>query len=266
MVELPAGEFLMGSPQDERGRVATEGPQRRVVIAKRFALGRFEVTVDQLSAFVADTGLKVGDACQTVDRSTGNLGPPESSFRKPCFESTGSHPTVCVNWHEAQAYVAWLGRRTGKAYRLPSEAEWEYAARAGTTTSYSFGSDEPELCQYARFADLASTFSWRGACRSAATTHGPLSVGALKPNPWGLFDMHGNVWEWVTDCWTPDMKELPTDGSAFALRGDCTVGVVRGGGWTTGFASLRSARRMPALVASRHFATGFRVALSLDQP
>jgi len=266
MVELPAGEFMMGSPQDERGRDWTEGPQRRVVIAKRFALGRFEVTVDQLAAFVADTGISVGDVCQTIDPNSGNLGASEHSFRKPGFQSTGSHPAVCVNWHEAQAYVAWLGRKTGKAYRLAAEAEWEYAARAGTTTSYGFGGDETELCHYARFADLTSAFAWRGACRSATTTHGPLQVGTLEPNAWGLYDMHGNVWEWVADCWTPDAQEIPTDGSPFTRLGDCTAGAVRGGGWTTGFARLRSARRLPWMVASRYVAIGLRVALSLEPP
>jgi formylglycine-generating enzyme required for sulfatase activity/DNA-binding SARP family transcriptional activator len=266
MVELPAGEFMMGSPQDERWREQGEGPQRRVVIAKRFALGRFEVTVDQLAAFVAETGLSLGDTCHMLDPNTASLGPTNHSFRRPGFESTGSHPAVCVSWHEAQAYATWLGRRTGKAYRLPSEAEWEYATRAGTTTSYSFGSDATELCHYGRFADLASTFAWRGGCRSATTTHGPIQVGALKPNPWGLFDMHGNVWEWVSDCWTADIQEIPTDGSAFTRPGYCEVGVIRGGGWTTGYGGLRSAKRMPWVAASHYYAVGLRVALSLERP
>jgi hypothetical protein len=104
---------------------------------------------------------------------------------------------VCISWHEAQAYTAWLRRRTGKQYRLPTEAEWEYAARADTQTSYSFGNDETELCTSARFADLGSRFGWRGGCRSDTATYGPIPVGKLRPNPWGIFDMHGNAWEWV---------------------------------------------------------------------
>jgi formylglycine-generating enzyme required for sulfatase activity/DNA-binding SARP family transcriptional activator len=266
MVELPVGKFVMGSPQGEPGREQTEGPQRRVVIAKRIALGRFEVTVDQLAAFVAETGLSVGNACHTLDPNTARLGPADRSFGEPGFEFTGSHPAVCVSWHEAQAYVTWLRRRTGKAYRLPSEAEWEYAARAGTTTSYSFGNDETQICHYGRFADFASTFAWRGGCRSATTTYGPIQVGLLKPNAWGLFDMHGNVWEWVADCWTPDAREIPTDGSAFTRPGYGEVGVIRGGGWPTGSTGLRSARRMPWTVASHYDALGFRVALSLEGP
>jgi formylglycine-generating enzyme required for sulfatase activity len=266
MVELPAGEFMMGSPQDEWGReAAIEGTQRRVVIGRRFALGRFEVTVDQLQAFVAETSVSPGNACHMLDPNTASLGAADRSFSQPGFKFTGSHPAVCISWHEAQMYVTWLGRRTGKAYRLPSEAEWEYAARAGTTKSYSFGSDPTQLCDYGRFADLTSTFPWRAACPSAATADGPLQVGALKPNAWGLFDMHGNVWEWVADCWTADTLEIPTDGSAFTRPGYCKVGVIRGGGWTTGFLRLRSGHRLPWMVASHYYALGFRVALSLER-
>ena len=266
MVELPVGAFMMGSPEHERGREPVEGPPRRVVIAQRFALGRLEVTVDQFAAYVAETGVVVGNGCQKIDPTTARWGRAEGSFRQPGFDVAGSHPVVCVSWHEAQAYAAWLGRRTGKPYRLPSEAEWEYAARAGTTTSYSFGSDEGQLCDYARFADLGSQFPWRGGCRSDKAAYGPMQVGTLKPNAWGLFDMHGNAWEWVADCWTPDARELPTDASAFMRKGACEVGVVRGGGWPAEPRKLRSAQRMPMLAASRLYHTGFRVALPFGSP
>jgi formylglycine-generating enzyme required for sulfatase activity/DNA-binding winged helix-turn-helix (wHTH) protein len=266
MVELPSGEFMMGSPEDERGREQFEGPQRRVIIAKRFALGVLEVTVDQFETFVAETGMTVGSTCHKVDTNTARWSVTESSFRQPGFNITGSHPAVCVSWHEAQAYAAWLGRRTGKPYRLPSEAEWEYAARAGTTTRYSFGSDESELCRHARFADLGSRFRWRGACRSGETTFGPSHVGRLKPNPWGLFDMHGNAWEWVADCWAADPGGLPTDGSALVRPGICEVGVVRGGSWATEHRKLRSAQRVPMGVADRRHHIGFRVALTRAPP
>jgi len=267
MVTLSAGEFLMGSPQDERGRQDIEGLPRRVTISKRFAVGKFEVTVDQFSAFVADTGITVGNLCNvivTFDRTDLIWGPPEASFRHPGFEVTGSQPVVCVSWHEARAYAAWLARRTGKPYRLPTEAEWEYAARAGTTTSYSFGNDETALCAYARFADLGSRFAWRDACRSETIAYGPLSVGSLKPNPWGIFDMHGNAWEWVEDCWTPNASEIPVDGSASQHPGNCEMGVVRGGSWAAGSRRVRSAMRAPVPTSAHHYNNGFRVALSLD--
>lgn len=267
MIALPAGAFMMGSPEGERGREDVEGLPRRVLIPKRFAIGKFEVTVDQFSAFVADTGLTAGTGCNAIvvfDRTTLIWGPPEVSFRQPGFDVVGSQPVVCVSWHEAQAYVAWLQRRTGKPYRLPTEAEWEYAARAGTRTSYSFGDDETALCAYARFADLGSRFGWHDACRSGTVTYGPLPVGSLKPNPWGIFDVHGNAWEWVEDCWTPDASEIPVDGSAFARPGNCEMGVVRGGSWAAGSRRVRSAMRAPMPTSAHHYNDGFRVALSLD--
>jgi formylglycine-generating enzyme required for sulfatase activity len=269
MVALPAGEFMMGSPKDERGRQAAEGLPRRVVIPKRIAIGKFEVTVDQFSVFVTETGMIVSNLCHVlVEMSSGTpsvWGPPNASFRQPGFEVTGTQPVVCVSLHEVQAYVIWLRRRTGKPYRLPTEAEWEYAARADTSTAYSFGDDETAACGYARFADLSSRLGWGGGCRGDTVAYGPLPVGSLKPNSWGIFDMHGNAWEWVEDCWTPIASEIPTDGSAFSRPGSCEVGVMRGGGWAAGFPKLRSATRWPLKATSHYHHLGFRVALSLDE-
>jgi formylglycine-generating enzyme required for sulfatase activity len=265
MIALPAGEFLMGSPDSESERRNVEGRPRRVVIAKRFAIGKFEITMEQFSAFVADAGMALGEECReiiSVSGASARWGAPEASFRKPGFEVTGKHPVVCMSWHDAQAYVAWLGRRTGKAYRLPTEAEWEYAARAGTRTGYSFGNDAAELCAYAKFADLASPFGWHGGCRSPIATYGTVPVGSLHPNPWGLFDMHGNAWEWVEDCWTPNAMEIPTDGAAFSRPG-CEIGVIRGGSWAAGFGRSRSASRWPMPAAEHYQHVGFRVALPL---
>ena len=159
----------------------------------------------------------------------------------------------------------WLSCRTGKPYRLPTEADWEYAARAGTQTTYSFGDDDATLCAYARFADLSSPFPWANLCRSDITTYGPVPVGRLKPNPWGLFDMHGNAWEWVEDCWTPNASEIHTDGSAFSGPGTCEMRVNRGGGWANGYNRLRSATRVRRVPTSYENHVGFRVALSLAQ-
>jgi len=147
---------------------------------------------------------------------------------------------------------------------LPTEAEWEYAARAGTTTSCSFGNDETELCAYARFADLGSRFAWRDGCRSDTLTDGPIPVGSLKPNSWGLFDMHGNAWEWVEDCWTSNALDIPTDGSAFPRPGSCEMGVMRGGSFAAAAQRVRSAIRIPNMTARHQYNAGFRVALSLD--
>lgn len=126
--------------------------------------------------------------------------------------------------------------------------------------------DETELCAYARFSDLSSPFDWRGGCRGHMPAFGTIPVGTLKANPWGLADMHGNAWEWVEDCWSPDVRKLPTDGSAFMRPDGCELGVIRGGSFATGPKSLRSAHRRSSVVAGHYQTVGFRVALSLDAP
>jgi formylglycine-generating enzyme required for sulfatase activity/DNA-binding winged helix-turn-helix (wHTH) protein len=266
MTVLAPGEFMMGSPASESGRYNVEPLARRVVIPNRIAIGKFEVTLDQFAGFVAQTGMAVSDLCRVIvayDRTDPVWALIEASFRHPGFDVVGSQPAVCVSWYEAQAYVTWLARRTGKPYRLPTEAEWEYAARAGTKTRYSFGDDETMLCAHAKFADLGSGYGWRDACRSDRVAYGTLPVGSLRPNPWGLFDMHGNAWEWVQDCWTPDASKIPTDGSAFTRLDGCEEGVIRGGSFASGSRRVRSAIRASQLTAAHNYNTGFRVALSL---
>jgi len=273
MVALPPGEFMMGSAKDEADRLRFEGPPRRVVITTPFAIGRFETSVDELTAFVEATATTMNSPLSpcfvTLSR---NIDPPSimvsenASFRRPGFDVTGAHPAGCVSWYDAQAYVAWLRRRTGKPYRLPTEVEWEYAARAGTATTFSFGNDERLLCDYARFADLASNYPWRDGCSSGMTTDGPIPVGKLKPNAWGIFDMLGNVAEWVEDCWTPNWTEIPTDGSAYARPSNCEMGVIRGGSWIAPSRRLRTAYRWRTQTFKRLQTNGFRVALTLDPP
>jgi formylglycine-generating enzyme required for sulfatase activity len=266
MVVLPAGEFMMGSPASEVGRVDVEGLPRRVVIPKRIAIGKFEVTVEQMSIFTTETGIAIGGSCRRLlnpERAPPTWSGPEASLEHPGFEITSSHPAVCISWHEAQSYVAWLQRRTGKPYRLPTEAEWEYAARAGAASRYSFGNNENTLCAYARFADLGSQFGWHDACHSELVAYGASPVGSLKPNAWGIFDMHGNAWEWVEDCWTPNPLEIPVDGTAFARPGNCEMGVMRGGSFSSSSLMVRSAIRSPMRTAQHMFNVGLRVALTL---
>jgi formylglycine-generating enzyme required for sulfatase activity len=266
MIVLPTGEFMMGSPTTENGHTDVEGSPRRVIISKRVAIGKLEVTIEQISAFMAETGMNVGGSCQPIidpSRAVATWGEPSVSMLSPGYDVTPLHPGVCISWHEAQSYVAWLQRRTGKPYRLPTEAEWEYAARAGTSTRYSFGNDEASLCGYARFADLGSQFGWGDGCRSNVASHGTIPVGVLKPNRWGIFDMHGNAWEWVEDCWTPNSQEMPSDGSAFSRAGSCEIGVIRGGSFAAGSRRVRSAIRAPVRTTKHFYHIGLRVALSL---
>jgi len=265
MVVIPAGAFLMGSPQSEADRDANEGPQRRVTIAKPFALGKFELTIDQFAAFVAETGYDAGNVCDLWQDGKFEER-PGYSFRKTNFPQTGVHPAPCLSWDDAKAYLAWLSRKTGRAYRLPSEAEWEYAARAGTTGRFHFGDNEADYCRHGNGVDATALADVPGAkqkgwdalpCRDGHAFTAP--VGSFAPNAFGLHDTHGNVFEWVEDCWNDDFKGAPTDGSAW-LTGDCAIRVQRGGAWGYPRTYLRIAVRGRQAQGYRYINAGVRVA------
>ncbi len=245
MVEIPAGSFLMGSPPSEEGRFPNEAPQHPVTI-KAFAAGRFEVTWDEWNACVG------AGSCPSAD----DLG-----------WGGGRLPAINVSWTDVQSYLAWLRRVTGKDYRLLSEAEWEYAARAGTTGRYSFGDSEAELCAYANGADQSAKTGhadWQASsCSDGFARTAP--AGSLKPNKFGLYDMHGNVWEWVQDCFVDSYADAASDGAA-ASSGDCSIRTLRGGAWYSTPSVLRSASRGKAALNTRSFAFGFRVGRSLGTP
>ncbi|GAB4241066.1 MAG: hypothetical protein Kow0032_29020 [Methyloligellaceae bacterium] len=261
MVVIPAGSFLMGSPASEALRDADEGPQRRVTIARAFALGKFEVTRDEFEAFVRDTGHDAGNSCVTFENGSAAQRSGRS-FRNPGYSQTGTHPAACISWNDALAYVRWLSRKTGKTYRLASEAEWEYAARAGSSTSYSFGSDPARLCRFGNGADqsvraLSGTANWTIlGCNDGFATTAP--VGRFSPNRFALHDMHGNLWEWVADCYNPTYAGAPVDGRVWTA-GDCAQRIARGGSWNSSAKSLRAANRIRARADYRNRANGFRV-------
>ena len=240
LVVVPAGSFTMGSPEDEEGRNDDEGPQRRVRIGYDFAVGRYEVTVGQYAEFVAATGHGMSDTCWTYE--TNGWGQRTvRTWRRPGYAQTDDHPVVCVSSRDAQAYVGWLSGETGEEYRLLSESEWEYAARAGTTTRFGFGDEITEGQANFNFSIGRTT-----------------EVGSYQPNAWGLYDMHGNVWEWVEDCWNDGYEGAPTDGSAW-LQGVCNRRVVRGGSWDSLPEILRSAVRSRSNPGGRGGNLGFRV-------
>ncbi len=249
MVVIPAGTFRMGCLSQDGSCFDREKPVHLVRISQPFALSKYEVTRGEFSRFAGATRHSTGNSC--VTRESGRWAVRSGrSWRSPGFEQSADQPVVCVNWQDAGAYVAWLSRETGEAYRLPSESEWEYAARAGTSSKYSFGNESNRLCQWGNVK----------MCRDGYIYMAP--VGTFRPNPFGLYDMHGNVWEWVQDCWNRSYLGAPLDGGAW-LSGDCSVRVMRGGSWTNHPRFLRSASRDRSITSGRGLYYGFRVARTL---
>ena len=302
MVVIPAGSYLMGykpgrDPELEvppNAHVPPEGPVREVTIATSFAIGRYEVTVAEFGQFVEETGYRAGvwwlrgESARWKDcRSLESIGEKPKDWRNPGFGQSARHPVVCVTWDDAQAYTSWLSTKTGQRYRLPSESEWEYAARAGTATARHWG--EEDQCRYANGgdaslkeldADTREDVDWPTAsCSDGHPYTAP--VGEFPANGWRLHDMLGNVREWTEDCW--NVGHVPPDGSALKPPvyiidddpwnmdmveqrpdGECRGHVARGCSWE-GFPSpscVRAATRIPTLPDPTNIG-GFRVARTL---
>jgi formylglycine-generating enzyme required for sulfatase activity len=240
MVVVPAGEFLMGSPESEPGRGRNEGPQRKVTMPS-FAIGKYEVTFAEWDACVAEGGCSHKPGDETWGR--------------------GRRPAINVSWDDAREFVAWLARKTGKPYRLPTEAEWEYAARAVTDADaphppFSTGS----TINYKQ-ANYDANFVYADG-KQGIFRQKTIEVGRFPRNAFGLYDMHGNVWEWVEDCYKDSYRGAPTDGSAVVAR-DCALRILRGGSWNYFPQLLRSAYRYATASEVRLDMVGLRVARSL---
>ncbi|MDE3000872.1 MAG: SUMF1/EgtB/PvdO family nonheme iron enzyme [Gemmatimonadota bacterium] len=288
MVVVPSGTFEMGSPRREKGRSRNEGPVRRVAIANRFAIGAHEVTRREFRDFVTDTAHPTGGTCSTwVFRTWIDVG---DGWKNPGFIQHDSHPVVCVNVQDAEAYARWLSKKTGKDYRLPSEAEWEYSARGGSIAArhwqrsgakrskhwpwagqcaYANGADqslEDELFKNVKnkkglqvATDISRSFA---SCEDWYEYTSP--TGTYRPNNFGLHDMIGNVSEWTQDCWNRNHRRAPKRGEA-RTSGDCKDRVVRGGGYLSLPPELRSANRLRVRNSNRSATVGFRVARSLEE-
>ena len=255
MVVVPAGSFTMGSPSSEKGRQDDEGPVRRVRIENAFAVGKYEVRRWEYGRFVSETGHVSGDACwvwggEKWEERSGY------SWKNPGFDQSDDHPVACVNWGDAQSYIRWLSGKAGKEYRLLSESEWEYAARAGTTgpfhTGVTISTDQ---------ANYNGNYVY-GNGRKGVYREKTVPVGSFGGNGFGLHDMHGNVWEWVEDCWKGSYAGAPSDGSAWE-SGDCGGRILRGGFWGLKPGHLRSANRSGSDAGNRFNHGGFRVARTL---
>ena len=237
MVVIPAGTFLMGSPETERKRAQDEGPQRKVTIARPFAVGKYAVTFDEWDASAKEGG------CPS------NPNPSDEGWER------GTRPVINVSWHDAQEYVTWLSKKTGKTYRLLSEAEWEYACRAGKAAPFSFGETIST-----KQANYDGNYTY-GAGVKGEYRRKTVLVGSLPSNPFGLHEMHGNVWEWAQDCYGP-YAEAPSDGSP-SEKSSGSLRVGRGGSWFISPQLLRSAGRGGFRPSDRSNCLGFRLARTL---
>lgn len=263
MVAVPGGKFVMGSPVTEHGRFDSEGPQH-VVTVKAFAIGKYDITNREFLTFLRETGYQP-PLCDKLWNMGWQVPRRGMAYAPGGPAAPPLEPATCLNWHDAQAYIAWLnakvrrlasaaGVRGNGPYRLPSEAEWEYAARAGTTTARWWG----DAVGVAKANCHGCGSKWDG------TQIAP--IGSFGPNPFGLYDMLGNVWDWVADCWNESYVGAPTDGSAW-LSGDCSKRVMRGGSWSNVPIFVRSAMRSKADAGGKDFDfssyAGFRVVRAL---
>ncbi len=273
IVVVPTGEFVMGSPADETGHADSEEPQRRVRIDVGFALGRTEVTVGEFGDFVrsekyVSDAEKLGTSA-TYDEASGRIADRHGVTWRDDYRgerAATTLPVVHVSWNDAHAYLQWLSQHTGKHYRLPSEAEFEYAVRAGSAARYPWGDGNPEkaIGNFTGEGDRSpSKRSWSQAFpRYSDGFWGPAPVHSFAANAFGLFDMDGNVSEWTEDCWHDNYVRAPRDSNAWVNPG-CERHVVRGGSWGSDPLQVRSAFRIAAPAETRSARVGFRIARDL---
>ncbi|HEY0180126.1 MAG TPA: SUMF1/EgtB/PvdO family nonheme iron enzyme [Dokdonella sp.] len=273
VVVIPTGEFVMGSPADEPGHADNEEPQRRVRIEIGFALGQSEVTVGEFGEFVRASRYvtdaeKLGGSAIYEESSGRIANRPGATWRDDYRgERAGANlPVVNVSWNDAAAYADWLSRRTGKKYRLPSETEFEYALRAGSAARYPWGDGNPDrvIGNFTGEGDRSpSKRSWTTAFPHYSDGYwGPAPVRSFRPDAFGLYDMEGNVSEWVEDCWHDNYVRAPRDSSAWVNPG-CERRVIRGGSWGSDPNQVRSAFRLAAAADLRSARVGFRIARDL---
>ncbi len=273
MVVIPAGTFMMGSPEDESDRMSNEGPRHRVTFDRGFALSQTEVSVGEFRLFVNDTGYRTdaeeSGASRVYDLNSGRMDRQSGINWRHDYagnEASDDLPVLHVSWNDATAYAEWLANRTGRSYRLPAEAEFEYALRAGTQTPYWWGSGTPDSAVENLTGDRDQSPSgarWNVAFRRYNSGFwGPAPVGSLEANPFGLYDMGGNVMEWVEDCWHDSYVRAPGDGTAWVNPG-CNRRVIRGGAWSSTPAMSRSAFRIASDPEGTDMRVGFRVARDL---
>ena len=246
IVIAPAGKFMMGSLETKPDRWDFETPRHPVAIAQPFGVGRYAVTRGQFTTFVKSTGYRTGE---------------EALWLNPGFPQDDDHPVVCVSWGDAKAFAEWLSSQSDREYRLLAEAEWEYAARAGTTTSFWWGKTITTA-----EANYNGNYPYGESVSKGKFREQTVAVSEFAPSPWGLYQVHGNVREWCEDTWHPNYEGAPSDGSAWRQGGDADRRVVRGGSWVDNPMYLDAANRYWAALTERKNNLGFRVACTLTHP
>jgi formylglycine-generating enzyme required for sulfatase activity len=283
MVVIPAGSFVMGSSAEERAREGVpanfgdhEQPQVTITFARSFAIAATETTVAQWRRFVEATHRPIPPTCADYNPehdSWGGTAGKVVNWQNPGFARTDEHPVACISYQDATEYAAWLGQTTGHRYRLASEAEWEYVARAGTSTTRPWGDSAASICGRARimtsgtYQAINHSAGWTGELLCANPGSYTVAVASYAANPWHVYDMLGNLWEWVADCAAPDHARLPRDGSAqtAANGGDCSRRIGKGGAFHSRVWLARPATRGEGLSGTaRALASGIRVVRDLD--
>ena len=278
MVVLAPGSYVAGSLPGEIARehvdealAAREQPPLAVTIAKAFAIARTTVTRGAYARFALETGRAAPPCSVLRDGPSNTWGiDPKTSWRKPGFPQTDAHPVVCVAYQDTLDYAAWLSQKTGKHYRLPSNTEWEYAARAGVTTARLWGDGVAQACLYGNVSDAARADAHNRGERDPSKFFPCLDtyvqtapVAHFKPNAFGLYDMEGNVWQWTADCLNATQLGAPADGRP-NTAGDCSSHIDRGGSWTNSPKYLRLAAHHPDVNDARNTVLGFRLVRDID--
>jgi formylglycine-generating enzyme required for sulfatase activity/predicted Ser/Thr protein kinase len=263
MKALPPGQFAQGADQTQADVTPMELPQHRVSISYPLGMGVYEITVGEFKEFAEATQHKSA-GCQMYNGSWQDSS--ELNWNNVGYTQTATHPVACVSWRDARDYATWLSRKTGQKYRLPSDSEWEYAARAGAPVSRPWKEQTEQACSNANVADQTAAQQYPGwkvhPCSDGYTYTAP--VGSFQPNAFGLYDVLGNVFEWVQDCWNPDYRGAPADGSAW-LSGDCSQRDMRGGSWFTAPARVSIPGRNRFEETYRSNSVGFRLVREIPQ-
>jgi formylglycine-generating enzyme required for sulfatase activity len=271
MIVIPAGSYERGGQEEELSKLGVPKdmaerhmPKHTVVIDRPLVLGRYKVTRREFAAFVREAGYKISKGCYWFDQGQWKFDAVRS-WEDPRFPQTERDPVVCVNADDIQAYLAWLGKKTGRPYRLPSETEWEHATRGGTRTPYHWGEVVADVCLYGNIGDTAAKerLGWNESlpCRDNHVFTAP--VGSFQPNPFGLYDMIGNAREMLADCRNQTYANAPRDAAAWRA-GECSWRAVRGSFWLNNRPwRLWSGAREFVTAGSRNYGMGFRVALSM---